>query len=112
MKQTIIILLTALLLGGCLKDEVPFLYTIKVSVKDANNAPIENAEVTLRCTTTGKRNFPVVELGKGIYEFRNLTDTGTYQIWASKDDFDKDDNKQVYLTENKTNTVELTLTNY
>jgi hypothetical protein len=84
MKKTIIILLGISMLNSCLKDEVPFQYIIQVSVTDDDGNRIEGADVTLKYLKNGKNDYHCIYHTGGYYEFTDLIDTGTYQIWVDK----------------------------
>ncbi len=111
-KIVLILLLSGmLLLASCVKEEVPFLYTLRVEVTDEAGVAIEGADVTLKCLKDGRSDFPAVYNGtEKYYEFTDLTATGAYQIWVQKKGgVYRDNQSQVTLDENKVMNVRVRL---
>ena len=108
MKKLIIILLGVLLLASCLKEEVPFQYTISVHITDDENNPIEKADVTAKLLKTGKL-MTLSSKANGYYTFENITEAGIYQVWAHKNNYKDVHNDNVIIDNDKVNSVELEL---
>lgn len=111
MKKIILILSGVLLLASCMKEEVPFLYTLRVYVTDEAGEAIEGADVTLKYLKNGRSDFPAVYNGTGkYYEFTDLTAAGAYQIWVQKKGgVYRDKQRQTTLDENKETSVTIKL---
>ena len=113
MKKIIAIAICACLFNSCLKDEIPFQYTIRVWVylADDRNTPIEQVSVTLKYPKNGKTDFiSTYNKTDGCHEFSNIEIPGAYQIWAhTSGNIYRDKQQNVTLDENKVLTVHLTL---
>ena len=109
MKKTIIIILGVLLFTSCLKDEIPFQYSIRVQVTDYEGNRVEGADVTLKYLKDGKKDYPCI-YREGYYEFIDLINAGEYQIWVHKQgNIYKDNFGDATLNENKVERVNIKL---
>lgn len=99
------------MLASCTKEELPFLYTLRVYVTDEAGVAIEGADVTLKYLKDGRSDFPVVYNGTGkYYEFMDLTVAGAYQIWVQKKGgVYRDKERQTTLNENRVTDVTVKL---
>lgn len=98
-------------MASCMKEEVPFLYTLRVYVVDETGEAVEGAEVELKYLKDGRSDYPAVYNGMGkYYEFTDLTATGAYQIWVQKrGGVYRDNHSQATLGENKMMSVTVRL---
>jgi len=103
MKKLILISFGVLMLTSCLKDEVPFQYTIRVFVTDADI-------IVLSFPQTGRSDFEYTyNEAEGYYEFSNLMNAGTYRIVVQKSGY-RPWQRDVTLGENRVASINVTLT--
>jgi ABC-type molybdate transport system substrate-binding protein len=114
MKKIIIILFGVLLFTSCLKEEIPFQYTIRVYVAEGQHNPIEADIITLKYLKTGRADYPFIyNDAEKYYEFAGLIDSGEYQIWVQKNgNIYKPNQNNVTLNEKKINSVNMKLEKY
>jgi hypothetical protein len=113
MKKIIIILLSVLLFTSCLKDEVPFQYTIRVKILDKyEEVPIKNADVYLY-SVVGSTLHRIDELHNvnGECEFPNLLEqTGKFAVRVKCEPLYYDSPQEnITISEFKMNTVNIYL---
>jgi len=105
MKKIIILLFGVLLFTSCLKEKVPFQYTIRGTVKDKKTKiAIEGATVYLLETNENSQQTD----NKGYYEFSGLEIIGVYDILVKYKPNDYGDGHgKVTLGDSAMNTVEI-----
>lgn len=102
-----------MLFTSCLKEEIPFQYTIRVYISDYENNNIEDVNITLKYLKDGRNNYTYVYNLDGYYEFTGLIDIGEYQIWVYDiGNIYKDNYEGVTLDENKIESINIKLEKY
>lgn len=83
MKKILILLLGVLLFSSCLKEEIPFQYTVRVYVTNSGSDSIE--DIMLKYLKDGRNDFPYTynDMEK-YYEFTKIINLGTYEVSVVK----------------------------